>query len=263
MPPPEKLPAQVRAAHDDWDVRVHHPGDYSTRTWKLTSPAREVRFAKVAWTGLFPSLEMERDRTVWLEGKQPVPRVIDHGKNDEMEWLVTEALGGIDATDDGLRANPATLVPIFALGLRAFHETPSDGCAFDFRNDVAIEHVRRRVAGDGVPIEVEGMHSQHQHLGVEGALARVEATRPPTEDVVVCHGDYCFPNVMISGGRAVGYLDLGEVGLADRWWDIAIGAWSVTWNVDPKWEPLFYEAYGVEPDPERIAYYRLLYDLAC
>jgi len=46
--------------------------------------------------------------------------------------------------------------------------------------------------------------------------------------------------VLITDGRVTGYLDLGELGLADRWWDIAIGGWSTTWNVDPKWEPLFY-----------------------
>lgn len=74
--------------------------------------------------------------------------------------------------------------------------------------------------------------------------------------------DYCFPNVFIADGRITGYLDVGELDLADRWWDVAIGAWSTTWNVDPKYEPLFYEGYGVTPDPERIAYYRLLYEVA-
>lgn len=78
----------------------------------------------------------------------------------------------------------------------------------------------------------------------------------------MCHGDYCFPNMLLQHGRVTGYLDLGELGLADRWWDIAVGAWSVTWNVDPALEPLFYEAYGIEPDPERIRFYRLMYDLA-
>ena len=43
---------------------------------------------------------------------------------------------------------------------------------------------------------------------------------------------------------------------------IAVGAWSVTWNIGPGWEDLFYESYGVAPDPDRITFYRLLYDLA-
>jgi kanamycin kinase len=219
---------------------------------------------KTAPDDVFPSLAAERDRMVWLAPFVPVPTVIDYGTDGDVEWLLTEALPGLDASNDELRSDPATLVPILADALRAFHEAiPADDCPFDFRLDAAIEHVRDRVEGRGVPIHVEGMHSIHRPLGVEGAFEQLVAMRPPSEDVVVCHGDYCFPNVTIEHGRAVGYLDLGEVGMADRWWDIAIGGWSTTWNVDPKWETLFYEAYGVEPDEERIAYYRLLYDLAC
>jgi len=36
----------------------------------------------------------------------------------------------------------------------------------------------------------------------------------------------------------------------------------VTWNVGPGWEDLFHRSYGVKPDRERIAFFRLLYDLA-
>jgi kanamycin kinase len=82
-----------------------------------------------------------------------------------------------------------------------------------------------------------------------------------SEDLVVCHGDYCAPNALLTEGRVTGYVDLGELGVADRWWDIAIGGWSTVWNFGAQFEPLFYASYGIEPDPERIAFYRLLYDL--
>ena len=85
--------------------------------------------------------------------------------------------------------------------------------------------------------------------------------RPTSEDLVVCHGDYCFPNILISGGDAVAYVDLGELGVADRWWDLAVASWSATWNVGPGFEDAFLAAYGIEPDRQRMAYYRLLYDL--
>jgi kanamycin kinase len=60
----------------------------------------------------------------------------------------------------------------------------------------------------------------------------------------------------------VGFVDLGELAVADRWWDLAIGTWSTTWNYGPGLEPRFLAAYGAEPDPDRQAFYRLLYDLA-
>jgi kanamycin kinase len=86
-------------------------------------------------------------------------------------------------------------------------------------------------------------------------------TSPPTEDLVVCHGDYCLPNILIDHGKITGYVDLGELGIADRWWDLAVGSWSVTWNLGPGLETHFLAAYGVAPDEERMAFYRLLYDV--
>ena len=79
---------------------------------------------------------------------------------------------------------------------------------------------------------------------------------------MVCHGDYCFPNALILDGQVIAFVDLGELGVADRWWDLAVASWSTTWNIGPGWEDAFLETYGIEPDPERISYYRLLYDLA-
>ena len=52
------------------------------------------------------------------------------------------------------------------------------------------------------------------------------------------------------------------VGLADRWADLAVAAWSTEWNFGPGYDTIVYDAYGVRPDDERISYYRLLWDLA-
>jgi kanamycin kinase len=73
--------------------------------------------------------------------------------------------------------------------------------------------------------------------------------------------DQCLPNVPIDGDDVVGYVDLGELGVADRWWDLAVASWSVTWNLGPGLEAHFLDTYGVAPDVERSRFYRLLYDV--
>jgi kanamycin kinase len=257
MPAPSELPPQVRAAHDGWEVRLLQ-APYSTATWKLRSQTDDVRFVKVAWDDLYPSLADERDRMSWARRHLHVPEVVDYGRQDGIEWLVTTWVPGTDATR--VSDDPESVVRALAEGLRRFHETPTDDCPFDFTLDVALEHVARRVHGGREMWD--DLHEEYKHMTPVQVLEELLRTRPSSEDVVVCHGDYCFPNMLLEDGVVTGYLDLGELGLADRWWDIAVGAWSVTWNVDPKWEPAFYESYGVEPDPERIRFYRLLYDLA-
>lgn len=106
-------------------------------------------------------------------------------------------------------------------------------------------------------------NDDHRHLRTAtAALRELQRRRPASEDLVVCHGDYCPPNALRRGGRVIGYVDIGELAVADRWWDLALATWSTTWNFGPGLEPLFLAAYGADPDPDRQAFYRLLYDLA-
>jgi aminoglycoside phosphotransferase len=245
---------------DGWEASVAWSYNDVVTTWKLERSA-ETQFLKMRALGEYPSLADERDRLEWARDRVPVPRVLDFGIDNGAEWLLLTPLSGIDATTPELKAEPTRLVPLLAEGLRAFHEIDAADCPFDFRNDAALAHVRSRVEAGILDDDYE-FHDEFAHLGGAGALARLEELRPATEDVVVCHGDYCLPNVLFENWKLTGFLDLGELGLADRWWDVAVGAWSVTWNLGPGYEELFYEAYGVQRDPEREEFYRLLYSVA-
>jgi len=256
--PPEPL----RSAYEDWQWSV--ASEWAEQaTWRLdASNAPRVHFLKVTEKGHFPTAIDEAARLRWARPHLPVPEVIDSGSDADVDWVLTDALDGTDATKHAWLAEPERIVRAFARGLAAFHATaPAGSCPFDFTARTALEHVRRRVR-EGVATAAD-LHPEHQHLTVEQALDELDRLAPDHEDLVVCHGDYCFPNVLLDdGGRVTGYVDVAELGVADRWCDVAVGAWSVTWNVGPGWEDLFYEAYGIQPDPDRIAFYRLLYDLA-
>lgn len=43
--------------------------------------------------------------------------------------------------------------------------------------------------------------------------------------------------------------------------DVAVASWSLTWNLGPGFGEPFLEEYGIALDHERLAFYRLLYDL--
>lgn len=256
----ERLPAGARshltAARSEL---IYNP--YLAATWRLEHESGRVTFLKAAPTGTFPSLAAERDRMAWLHARGvPVPEIVDYGYDAEVEWLVTLALPGRPATDEPHLADPETTVPILAEGLRSFHDVEPSGCPFDWTIPRAMEHATARVRSGEV--DPNGFNEPHRQLSVSQALARLRAMLPLDEpDLVFTHGDYCFPNVMIEDGVVVGYLDLGESGVADRWRDLAVATWSVTWNVGPGYEDLFLEAYGAEWDFERRDFYRLLYEL--
>lgn len=86
----------------------------------------------------------------------------------------------------------------------------------------------------------------------------------PVDRLVVCHGDACAPNTLIDDdGRCCGHVDFGDLGVADRWADLAVATLSLGWNYPGRnWESEFYDAYGLElrePDTLRIDYYRRLW----
>jgi kanamycin kinase len=259
--PPETL----RASYAEWEWTIAWEWPGIATTWRLRNTSggdSRIRFLKVVQADNHPTALDESARMQWASLFLPVPIVLDAGSAEGVDWLLTDALAGTDAGRHPLVNDPGHLVPILARGLADFHaRAPVDQCPFEFPADVAIAHARDRVrSGIAKPAD---LHPEHEHLSPADAVTELERMRPATEDLVVCHGDYCFPNVLLDDAGAItGYVDLGELGIADRWWDVAVGAWSTTWNVGPGWEELFYESYGVERDDDRIAFYRLLYDLA-
>jgi len=95
-----------------------------------------------------------------------------------------------------------------------------------------------------------------------GHALDVLSEQPPVDRLVVCHGDACAPNPLLAAdGSPLAHVDLGSLGVADRWADLAIATWSTQWNYGPGWENVLLNAYGINPDPKRTVYYRILWDL--
>jgi kanamycin kinase len=146
------------------------------------------------------------------------------------------------------------------LGLRALHDAlPVETCPFSWSVEDRLVAMRRLAALGRLDPATWG--AEEQRLGVDGAL-RVLADPPPIDKLVVCHGDACSPNTLLTDdGHWSGHVDLGELGTADRWADLAVATMSAEWNYGPGWESTLLDAYGVAPDPDRTSFYRRLWNL--
>ncbi|WOF23428.1 aminoglycoside 3'-phosphotransferase [Microbacterium betulae] len=206
----------------------------------LTFRTDDGRFIKWGPHDAETSMAAEAERLAWAGRWLRVPRVLAGGTDPTHEWLVTEALDGESAVSARWLDDPATAVRAVGEGLRALHERlPVDGCPWSWR-------VPDRIAAAG-----------ERGIRVPDRLR----DHPPVDRLVVCHGDACCPNTLIGDdGRWSGHVDLGALGVGDRWADIAVAAMSTAWNYGPGWEGALVAAYGVAPDEERIAYYRDLWN---
>jgi kanamycin kinase len=195
----------------------------------------EPRFIKWNPLGSGESLAAEAERLRWLAGRHPAPIVVDFVVAGDAELLVTRALPGRSAVDPFWQVRPNDAVCAIAAGLRLLHALPTADCPFEW--DVAS---RLRAAPENV------------------ALADL-MNPPPIDRLVVCHGDPCAPNTLLDENGFVANVDFGRLGLADRWADLAVATMSLGRNYENYDEQLFWDAYGIEPDAERIAYYRALW----
>lgn len=237
VPPPLPVHADGHAAHPVWR------NELGGLTFRIDHPDGP-RFAKWAPAGSGLDLAAEARRLAWAAAFTPVPRVLDHGADATGTWLLTAALDGTSAVAPRWSAEPAIAVRAIGEGLRALHEAlPVPDCPFDWT-------VPRRLA----------RARAHGRLDEARARALLDQA-PPVDRLVVCHGDPCAPTTLIGDdGRWSGHVDLGALGVADRWADLAVAAWSTEWNYGPGWQEALIDAYGLTPDPERLAYYRALWD---
>ncbi len=82
---------------------------------------------------------------------------------------------------------------------------------------------------------------------------------PLALDSVVTHGDFSLDNLLLLGGEAVGCIDVGRVGIADRWQDLAI-LWNCLGEFDPLVRDALLAGYGVAAVDERKLRIHLLLD---
>ena len=119
--------------------------------------------------------------------------------------------------------------------------------------------------GDGHPVmdDVEDFADDHLGWDAERMLAHTEALYDPDlHQRVVTHGDFSLGNLLMDErGDVTGCIDVGLLGVADPYQDIAILCANLG-ELDPAAERAFLDAIGVaSPDRQRMAFHRCLDEL--
>ncbi len=196
-------------------------GESGDRVWRRPDGRA---FAKQAGPGRADLLAGERDRLVWLEraGFAAAPRVVDWDGGT----LVMTALPGVPAGDlDGDDLMAAW--PSIAATIGALHALPAADCPFDRGLHAMAARARDVVARDAV--NPDFLPDEDRGISAAQLLARVTAELPArlaqeASSQVVVHGDACLPNIMVDPATSActGLIDLGRLGVADRYADLAL-----------------------------------------
>lgn len=199
----------------------------------------------------------EAARLRWAGRYVTVAEVLSLEQHEDGSLLVTAALAGDNAVAARWRADPGPAVAALGQGLRSLHDRlPVEDCPYTWSVEERLGWVdgqARRGLLDPGPWSPT--------MSVAEVLAELHDP-PPADRLVVCHGDPCTPNTILDDhGGFVGHVDMGSLGVADRWADLAVATWATVWNYGSGWEDVLLAAYGADPDPRRTRYYRMLWAL--
>ena len=215
----DAVEARLRASYPTYEwIPVTH-GMSGARTYELCG--RDVLYVKLG-----DGMLAEAQRVEWLGTTGvPGPKLCDAGGTDGVHWLVMTAVPGRPASDPWPADQRMRVIDAVTEQLLALHALPVADCPFD------------------------------RTLGSLVLPAELERSRPPVEDIAVCHGDYCLPNVLLDGDR-FHYLDVGEAGVGDRYVDVVAAIWSLRHNYGEGSVADLLDEYGLRtPDRRKLAVY--------
>ena len=215
-------------------------------------------------------LEKEYCFMKWLEHTGIVPKALAFEALDGWYFLLMSRMPGQMSCAKTYMENPQILIKILAEGLKTLWQIGPKDCPVQNTLEVKLKQAAENIKNGWVDVEdaEPDTYGEGGFRDPEDLLDWLCANRPE-EELTLTHGDYCLPNVFGEGDAFRGLIDLGRMGVADKWQDIALcyrslchnadGTYGVVYeNVKPE---LLFEALGLEPDWEKIRYYILLDEL--
>lgn len=229
----------------------------------------DILYLKV--TGVSDEIRRERDLSVWLKGKAPVPDVLYYEEQDGNAFLLMTRVDGFMACDcprdaageqDKVHEPIEQTVRLLADALLMLQAVDIKECPFENTLDCKLKAALYNIEHDLVDM---ADFEESNDFDSPMELYRWLVENRPPEELCFTHGDFCLPNIFIDGKAVTGFIDVGRGGIADKWQDIALCVRSLGYNLrhtkQQKYIDLLFTYLGIQPDKAKIRYYILLDEL--
>ncbi len=207
----------------------------------------------------------------WLQGKLPVPEIIEEAFVDGACFLLMRRLPGKFLCDAEILDDQHRLAELVADGLRRLWAVDVSTCPADRTLAQKFREIEAGIRSGDITIDSARQEETYGPSGFASPAALFDwlVKRCPEEERVLSHGDYCLPNIFCDDRGLTGFIDLGYAGVADKWVDIEKVLWSMWANTTGPFSSkkrdfdrkLLFDALGIQPDEEKLRYYSLLSEL--
>lgn len=250
----KNLPIQLKEFIKNSNITEISIGCSSSDVYEINKK-NDTYYLKIDLKG---ALSKEALSLSWLKNKLPVADVVFYISEGKHDYLLTTAVSGEMSCSDYWWDYPEIVIPAVAEAIKMIQAVNTSACPLRSNLDYKLELVKNNIDNNLIdfnkfksPIDVKF----NNYNEVYSFLIKNKIK----EDLCFSHGDTSLPNIFIKDEKVSGFIDLGECGIADKWFDIAITVKSIRRNYeDKKYVDLFFECLGIKPDYEKINYYHLL-----
>ena len=259
------LPKALQNLLQGYSWRRINSGMSQAEVYRIHSPEQTLYLK----TEPLPSnLTRERGMLEWLATKAPVASVKQYCEADDRAYLLVSEVPGImccTIPDDDMVKPYEQTIKCLADGLLLLQSLDLSNYPFQDSWERKMAEALSNIE-DGL-VDMEDWNDDTDFASPRELYNWLYINRP-VEELCFTHGDYCLPNIMISGGTLSGFIDLGGSGVADKWQDIALCVRSLNYNLRHlapqlrhEYTDLLFTYLGAKPDEEKLRYYILLDEL--
>ncbi len=244
--------------YNDSQIKKVHGGASSASTYYIKNTNEKNYYIKIQEVNNDCSyLLSEKIAYEWLKDYLLVAEVIFYELYDTYEVLCISEIMGSDFKKIRKSINSNEIIKLYARGLKKLHDLPLGNCHIvsdlDNKLEKALERVEKSL------VNYKDFEDEYKGILPKDLYKLLINKRPLEEELVFTHGDYCFDNIILSSDKSIGYIDLGNSGLACKYQDIAIAVRSIKHDYGDEYLDIFFKEYGLSQiDQNKIEFYTIL-----
>lgn len=202
----------------------------------------------------------EYRRLNWLAEKLSVPKVTMFVQENHYDYLITEEMPGQMLCEDYYLHHPKVALDVLKEAFQKLISVDISDCPFDVSNSYKLELVKKNIEKGLVKDDTLKEETREKFGTARQVLKYLEDNRFE-EELVFSHGDTSLPNIFAKQDQFMGFIDVGECGIADKWFDLAICEKSILRNYGKEYVDKFYQILNIKRDSHKINYYLLMMEL--
>ena len=200
-----------------------------------------------------------------LKGKLPIAELVDSEIVENKVYLLKRKIIGKPLCSEEYMTNPPLLFKLASQALKLLWSVDISSLDLQDTYKTIIDFGKKAYQNNLIDFTncdknvVEGFSS------FDDIFTYLDKNKPP-KDNVLCHGDLCLTNIICKGDKIKGFIDLGLMGIDNRYHDIAILYRSIKYNFLGYYgksyqgfdDDLLFKNLNLQKDEEKIRYYLLL-----